>query len=70
MLGPGSRANSPMGRAYQMMAINLDGAGPGVNRMGCMNGPMNNGGGCYGENTEGLPPGWKVLNEESGYRKD
>jgi hypothetical protein len=70
MLGPGSTVNSPIGRAYQLMAINLGGAIPGVNRMGCMGSPMNNGGTCYGENADGLPPGWKGLNEEFGFKKD
>jgi hypothetical protein len=69
-LGPGSPANSPIGRAYQMMAINLGGAVPGVNRMGCHGSPMNNGGMCYAENAEGLPPGWKGLNEELGFNKE
>ena len=68
----GSRqpVNSPIGRAYQLMAINLGGAIPGVNRMGCMGSPLNNGGTCYAENAEGLPPGWKGLNEEFGFKKD
>jgi hypothetical protein len=70
MLGPGSAVNSPIGRAYQLMAINLGGAIPGVNRMGCMGSPMNNGGTCYAENAAGLPLGWKGLNEEFGYKKD
>ncbi len=70
MFGPGSIANSPIGRAYQLMAINLGGAVPGVNRMGCLGSPLNNGGVAYAENVEGLPPGWKGLNEEYGFRKD
>ncbi|MFC2038270.1 hypothetical protein ACFLUG_00655 [Chloroflexota bacterium] len=68
--GPGSPVNSPIGRAYQMMAINLGGAVPGVNRMGCQGSPLNNGGVCYGENADGLPEGWKGMNEEAGYKKD
>jgi hypothetical protein len=70
MFGPGSIANSPIGRAYQLMAINLGGAVPGVNRMGCLGSPLNNGGVGYAENADGLPPGWKGLNEEYGYKKD
>ncbi len=70
MLGPGSRVNGPIGRAYQLMTINLGGAVPGVNRMGCLGNPMNNGGTCYAENADGLPPGWKGMNEEFGFKKD
>jgi hypothetical protein len=69
-LGPGSRANGPIGRAYQLMAINLGGAIPGVNRMGCHGNPMNNGGMCFAENTDKLPPGWDPLNVEAGYDKN
>ena len=69
-LGPGSRVNGPIGRAFQLMALNLGGAIPGVNRMSSHGSPMNNGGMCIGENVDGLPPGWKGLNEEHGYRKD
>ncbi len=69
-LGPGSTVNSPIGRAYQLMAINLGGAIPGVNRMGCQGNPLNNGGVCYAENADGLPEGWKGLNEEYGFKKN
>ena len=69
-LGPGSRANGPIGRAYQLMAINLGGAIPGVNRMGCHGNPMNNGGMCFAENSDKLPVGWDPLNVESGYDKN
>jgi hypothetical protein len=70
MLGPGSAVNGPIGRAYQLMAVNLGGAVPGVNRMGCLGSPINNGGTCFGENRDALPPGWKGLNEELGFKKD
>ncbi len=69
-LGPGSPVNGPIGRSYQIMAVNLSGAVTGVNRMGCHGNPLNNGGTCYGENVDGLPPGWKGLNEEFGFKKD
>jgi hypothetical protein len=70
MLGPGSPVNGPIGRAYQLMAVNLGGAIPGVNRMGCLGSPLNNGGTCFAEDAAGLPPGWKGLNEELGFKKD
>jgi hypothetical protein len=68
--GPGSPVNGPIGRAYQIMAVNLGGAVPGVNRMGCLGSTINNGGLCYAENADALPPGWKGLNEEFGFKKD
>ncbi|MBI2851194.1 MAG: hypothetical protein HYX80_09210 [Chloroflexi bacterium] len=70
LLDPGSPANMPIGRAYQLMAINLGGAVPGINRMNSIGSPFNSGGTCFAENADGLPPGWKGLNEEYGYRKD
>jgi len=70
MLDPGSPANMPIGRAYQLMAINLGGAVPGINRMNSIGSPFNSGGTCFAENAEGLPPGWKGLNEEYGFKKD
>ena len=70
MLGPGNPANSAIGRAYQLMAINLGGAYPGINRMSSIGSPVNRGGMCFAEYADGLPPGWKGLNEEFGYGKD
>ena len=69
MLGPGSIANSSIGRTYEIMARNLGGAIPGVNRMTTIGSPFE-GSRCCAENAEGLPPGWKGLNEERGFRKD
>jgi hypothetical protein len=70
MLGPGNPANSAIGRAYQLMAINLGGAVPGINRMSSIGSPVNRAGLCFAEDADGLPPGWKGLNEEHGYGKD
>jgi len=70
MFGPGSPANAPIGRSYQLMAINLSGSIPGVNRMSSLGSPFNNGGTCFGEKASGLPAGWKGLNEEYGFKKD
>ena len=55
MIGPGSPVNSSIGRTYQMMAINIGGAVPGVNRMNAIGSPFNVAGVCFGESTEGLP---------------
>jgi hypothetical protein len=69
MLGPGNVANSTIGRAYEIMARNLGGAIPGVNRMTSIGSPFE-GSRCCAENTDGLPPGWEGLNQENGYDKD
>jgi hypothetical protein len=70
MLNPGNPANMAIGRAYQLMAINLGSAVPGVTRMGSIGSPFNTGGTCFTENVDALPPGWKGLNEEFGFKKD
>ena len=69
MLGPGNVANSTIGRAYEIMARNLGGAIPGVNRMTSIGSPFE-GSRCCAENNDALPPGWEGLNEEHGFRKD
>ena len=70
MMGPGNPAGMAIGRAYQLMAINLGGAVPGVSRMSSIGSPISRGGLCFGECEEKLPPGWKGLNEDFGFRKD
>jgi len=70
MLDPGNPANTTIGRTYQLIARNLGGAIPGVNRMTSIGSPINTGGTCFAENVDALPPGWKGLNEESGFKKD
>ena len=70
MLDPGNPANATIGRAYQLMARNLGGATTGINRMNSIGSPLNTGGTCFAENADGLPPGWKGLNEESGFKKN
>ncbi|MFC1953575.1 hypothetical protein ACFLWR_05555 [Chloroflexota bacterium] len=70
MLDPGNPANATIGRTYQLMARNLGGAKIGVNRMNSIGSPLNMGGTCFAENADGLPPGWKGLNEEYGFKKD
>jgi len=69
MLGPGNHANCTIGRSYEIIARNLGGAIPGVNRMTSIGSPFE-GSRCCAENAEGLPPGWKGMNEEHGFRKD
>ena len=69
MYGPGNRANATIGRAYELIARNLGGAITGVNRMTSIGSALE-GCRCGAENADGLPPGWKGLNEEAGYGKD
>ena len=69
MYGPGNRANATIGRAYELIARNLGGAIPGVNRMTSI-GSAIEGSRCGAENADALPPGWKGLNEEAGFKKD
>jgi hypothetical protein len=69
MLGPGNVANSTIGRAFEIMARNLGGAIPGINRMTSIGSPFE-GSRCCAENADALPPGWEGLNEEHGYNKD
>ena len=69
MLGPGNVANSTIGRAYEIMARNLGGAIPGINRMTSIGSPFE-GSRCCAENADGLPPGWEGINEEYGFAKN
>jgi hypothetical protein len=69
MYGPGNRANACIGRAYELIARNLGGAITGVNRMTSIGSPFE-GCRCGAENADALPPGWKGLNEEAGFKKD
>ncbi len=69
-LGGGNPANSTIGRTFELMARNLGGAIPGVNRMSTLSSPFSDGGTCFAENADGLPPGWEGLNEEYGYKKN
>jgi len=69
MLGCGNPASMAIGRLHALMARNLGGAIMGVNRMPSLSSPFTRGA-AGAENADGLPPGWKGLNEEAGFRKD
>lgn len=69
MLGCGNPANMAIGRLHALMARNLGGAIMGVNRMPSLSSPFTRGA-AGAENTDGLPPGWKGLNEEAGFTKN
>ncbi|MGI5858524.1 MAG: hypothetical protein ACOX8P_04275 [Tepidanaerobacteraceae bacterium] len=64
---PGNHANATIGRAMELMAINLGGAKAGFNRMNAIGNPINLGGACIAEAIDKLPDGWKGLNEEAGF---
>ncbi|MBN2239883.1 MAG: hypothetical protein JW712_08910 [Dehalococcoidales bacterium] len=70
LMGPGNQANSAIGRAYQLMALNLGGSIPGVNRLSSLGAPINRCGLAFAECTDKLPPGWKGLNEQYDYKPD
>ncbi|MBI2851123.1 MAG: hypothetical protein HYX80_08820 [Chloroflexi bacterium] len=70
LLDSGTPANSTIGRTYQLMALNLGGTVKGVNRLSDFGNPTNAAGTCFAENMDALPPGWKGLNEEYGFKKD
>jgi hypothetical protein len=60
-------ANMCIGRAYELMAINLGGAQVGTNRMNSIGSPFNHGS-CFAENGPNLPPGWIGMNQDFGYQ--
>jgi len=67
MLGPGNQANRSIGRAAELMWINLGGNIPKVTSCGIMGNPLFN---CFPENIDALPPGWKGVNEEYDFGRD
>jgi hypothetical protein len=66
VLGPGS-PNRALGRACDLMFRNLGGNIPAVTNCGVWGHGVVN---CIPENAQGLPPGWKGLNEEYDFKKD
>ncbi len=67
VLGPGNPSNRALGRAADLMWRNLGGNIPSGNNCGVWGNALNN---CFPENAEGLPPGWKGINEEYDFKKD
>jgi len=67
LLGPGNPCNRAIGRAADLMWINLGGEIPSVNNCGIQGSALTN---CFPENAEALPPGWKGLNEEYDFKKN
>jgi hypothetical protein len=67
LLGPGNPCNRAIGRAADLMWINLGGEIPSVNNCGIQGSALTN---CFPENAEALPPGWRGLNEEYDFKKN
>ncbi len=68
-LGPFSHANAVIGRAWTLMSINLDAGGrPGETYMGSQGNNYNYNNLCIAENEEALPPGWKPLHVQKGFK--
>ncbi len=67
VFGPGNPANRSIGRAAELMWRNLGDNIPSVTNAGVWGNALNN---CFPENAEALPPGWRGLNEEYGFKKE
>lgn len=71
--GPGNPANKSIGRVGSLLWRNLGGfkdTETGISVTTSYSNPITNGGFILAEYDEGLPPGWKGLNEELGFNKD
>lgn len=70
LFGPGNPPNKTIGRVGSLMWRNLGGYKELVTTIITLGSPVTNGGFIFAEYAEGLPEGWKGLNEELGFRKD
>ena len=71
--GPGNQPNKTIGRVGSLLLRNLGGFKDSVTAVSVTtsyNNPITNGGFIVAEYAEGLPEGWKGLNEEMGFGKD
>ena len=68
--GPGNPVVKTIGRVGSLMWRNLGGYKETITTITTLGSPLTNGGFLYAEYAEGLPQGWKGLNEELGYNKD
>jgi hypothetical protein len=66
----GNPANKTLGRVSSLMWRNLGGYKESVTTIMTYGNAVLNGGFIIAEYAEALPPGWKGLNEELGYKKD
>jgi len=67
---PGNPPNKTIGRVGSLLWRNLGGYKESVSTIMTYGDPISNGGFIFAEYAEGLPPGWKGLNEELGFKKD
>ncbi|MBI2851167.1 MAG: hypothetical protein HYX80_09055 [Chloroflexi bacterium] len=70
IFGPGNPANKTLGRVGSLMWRNLGGYKESVTTITTLGSPVTNGGLIFAEYAEGLPAGWKGLNEEMGFKKN
>ncbi|MFC2014607.1 hypothetical protein ACFLUP_01280 [Chloroflexota bacterium] len=70
IFGIGNPPNKAIGRVGSLMWRNLGGYQESVTTIITIGSPIMNGGFVLAEYMEGLPEGWKGLNEELGYKKD
>ncbi len=70
LFGPGNPANKTIGRVGSLMWRNLGGYEETVTTITTLGSPVTNGGLIFAEYAEGLPEGWKGLNEELGFKKE
>jgi len=70
LFGPGNPANKTIGRVGSLFWRNLGGYKETVTTITTIGSPVTNGGLMFAEYAEGLPKGWKGLNEELGFKKN
>lgn len=70
-MGPFSRSNAVIGRAWTLLSINLSASGKaGETYMGSQGNNLNYNNLCFAENEEELPQGWNPFHVQKGYRPD
>jgi hypothetical protein len=68
-MGPFNQANATIGRAWTLISKNLGGSGlPGETYLGSQGTNLNYNNLCFPETEDGLPPGWKPLHVQKGYK--
>lgn len=69
-LGPFNEANAVIGRAWTFISRNLGGNGGvlGLTYTGALGNNLNYNNLCFAENEEGLPPGWKPVHVQKGFK--
>jgi len=70
IFGPGNPVNKALGRVGSIMWRNLGGYEETITTITTLGSAVTNGGFMFPEYAEGLPEGWKGLNEELGFKKD